>query len=376
MLAIEWARRDRLILRLPPRYLSLEPGDYLELQLNPGRWSVEKCTIDGLVVVTELLPAWTPTAVVVADGGRITVNPDIAAGALSLALLDVGSILQQSSSEPTLLLAASAAGPSWKRRSVQVAIPGQTVVAQTPARKSILGRALTILSPAEPYLIDTTNSLDIEMIDASQWLTDCDDDALAAGTNLAAVGNELIQFGEVTPLTQGQFRLSRLLRGRGGTEWASSSHAVDDVFCVIEPGTVQPLALPSWSIGALVTAAAQNSPGASAIVSANSLRPPNPVKLTAAVQPEGDLVVNWTRRSRGGWAWNDEVDAPLAERVEQYRVTISGPTATAEFLADQPSLSVSAATLVGFGAGSAAIEVRQVGDLAASRPAQISITLP
>ncbi len=376
MLAIEWARRDRLTLRLPPRYLSLEPGDQLVLQLNPARWSVDKCTIDGFVAVTELLPAWSPTAVILADAGRITANPDIEANPLSLALLDVGSVLQQSSTEPTLLLAASTAGAGWKRHQVEVTIPGQTVAAQTAARKSVLGRALTILPSGGQYLIDTTNSVDIELIDASQWLTSCDDDALAAGTNLVVVGSELMQFGEATPLAQGQFRLTRLLRGRGGTEWASSSHAVGDVFCVIEPGIVRPFALPSWSIGALVTASVQNGPSVSAIVSANSLRPPNPVNLTAAIQSTGDLVVSWTRRSRAGWAWSDEVDAPLAERVEQYRVTITGPAATAEFSADQPSLSVSAATLVSFGTGPATIEVRQVGDLAASRPAQIGITVP
>jgi hypothetical protein len=110
-------------------------------------------------------------------------------------------------------------------------------------------------------------------------------------------------------------------------------------------------------------------------VSADPLRPPNPVNLTAAIQPTGDLVVNWTRRSRAGWAWIDEVDAPLAERVEQYRIMVTGSAGAEEFLTDQPSLSVSAATLAGFGAGPATIDVRQVGDLAASRPAQISITL-
>jgi hypothetical protein len=376
MLATEWARRDRLTLRLPPRYLGLEPGNRLEILLNSGRWCVEKCTIDGLVVVAELLHAGAPTSVILADSGRITANPDTAAGVLSVALINVGGVLQQSSTDPTLLLAASAPNPGWKRRSVQVTIPGQTVVTQSAGRKSVLGRALTILAPGEPYLIDTINSVDIELIDASQWLTSCDDDALSAGTNLAVVGSELIQFGQASPLAQGHFRLSRLLRGRGGTEWARSNHTADDVFCVIEPGTVQPLALPASSIGALVTASAQGGPSASMLVSVDPLRPPSPVNLAAAIQSTGDLAVNWTRRSRAGFVWNDEVDAPLGERIEQYRVTITSSADAAEFLADQPSLSVPAADLAGFGAGPVTIEVRQVGDLAVSRPVQIGITLP
>ena len=121
---------------------------------------------------------------------------------------------------------------------------GQTVVVQTARRKSRLGRALTLLPTGEPYLIDTTSTVDVELIDADQWLTSCDDDGLAAGANIAAIGSELVQFGEATPLGQGRFRISRLLRGRGGTEWACSIHAINEFFCVIEPGSVQALPLP------------------------------------------------------------------------------------------------------------------------------------
>src|SRR5437773_1982324 len=166
------------------------------------------------------------------------------------------------------------------------------------------------------------------------WLTSCDDDELAVGANIAAIGSELVQFGEATPLGQGQFRLGRLLRGRGGTEWACSIHAINEFFCVIEPGSVQPLPLSQWSIGAAITAAALGSSSASATISAESIRPPRPVKLAAAVQPTGEMVVSWTRRSRDGWSWIDDVDAPLCERIEQYRGTIAGSASTAEFLTD------------------------------------------
>jgi hypothetical protein len=50
----------------------------------------------------------------------------------------------------------------------------------------------------------------VEQCDAGQWLVSCDDDALAAGANLAAIGSELFQFGDALPLGGGSFRLSRL----------------------------------------------------------------------------------------------------------------------------------------------------------------------
>ncbi|MEO8453938.1 MAG: hypothetical protein ABI454_02155, partial [Sphingomicrobium sp.] len=208
------------------------------------------------------------------------------------------------------------------------------------------------------------------------WLTSCDDEALAGGANLAAIGSELIQFGEATSLGPGQFRLSRLLRGRGGTEWASSIHGVGELFCVIESGAVQPLILPSWSVGALVTATLRYGPAASMVISAESLRPPQLVNLTAAVQPTGGLEINWTRRSRAAWGWVDEVETPLGERLEQYRVALTGPATNAEFLSDEPSLSLSATTVASFGPGPINIDVRQIGDFAVSRAAQLSINLP
>jgi hypothetical protein len=376
MLAREWARRDRLTLRLSPRFLGLEPGARLQLPLNPSIWSVERCTIDGFVVAAELRPAWIASPPMLAEAGRIRANIDVEAGPLSLALLDVRDVLSQDSDAPTLLLAASTATGVWKRRSVEISFAGQSIITSTARRKSVLGRALTVLPRSEPYLIDNVSTVDVELVDPDQWLTSCDDDALAAGANVAVIGSELIQFGDAAPLGQGQFRLSRLLRGQGGTERACSNHAVDEVFCVIERGAVQPLPMPSWSVGALVTASAQNSPAASTIISAETQRPPAPVNLAATIQPTGDLFVSWTRRSRAGWAWIDEIDAPLAERVEQYRIAITGSAGSADLISDQQTLLVPAATVAGLGTGLAAIEVRQVGDLSASRSAQLSINLP
>src|SRR5206468_1574464 len=138
---------------------------------------------------------------------------------------------------------------------------------------------------------------------------------------------------------------------------------------------MQPLSLPSWSVGATATANIQNGLSASVFMSAESLRPPAPVNLTAAIRATGDLEVSWTRRSRHGWAWIDEVGAPLSERVEQYRLTLTSATSASEFVADQASLVILAASVAALGAGPATIEVRQIGDFAASRPAQLGINL-
>lgn len=374
MLARAWAARDKLTLRLPPRRLSLEPGAIVDLPLSPSRWTVEKIVIDGLVAVVELRPSGAVGAAVPADGGRIVPNPDVVVGPVTLALLDVPTA-GFSTSQPTVLLAASTPTAGWKGRTVQIGFGGQTIGVETARSKSGLGHALTALGSGTTELIDSENTLDVALIDADQWLTSCDDEALAAGENLAVLGSEALQFGQVLPLGGGQFRLSRLLRGRGGTEWACSGHSSGEVFCRIKTAGLQSVMLPGWSIGATVAATVTGGNGASIGFGAEGLRPPSPVNLAAEHLSSGDLMIRWTRRSRQGFAWVDGTDAPLGEAREQYSVAITGSLGAIELTSDQSNVVVPGMTVASVGAGLASIEVRQIGDFAASHPAQLVINL-
>jgi hypothetical protein len=144
VLARTWATRDKLTLRLPPNRISLEPGSIVDLPLSPSRWTVEKSVIDGFVVVAEMRPADVVGAAIPADAGRIVPNPDIVAGPVTLALLDIPAF-GLSVSDPTVLLAAGAPTSGWKRRPVQISFGGQRVGVETARSKSVLGRAVTVL---------------------------------------------------------------------------------------------------------------------------------------------------------------------------------------------------------------------------------------
>jgi hypothetical protein len=375
MLARMWGARDSLTLRLPPSSIGLEPGARLQLSLQPANWVVDTCTIDSFVGVVDARPAFALSAALPADAGRIVASSDIVEGPISLSLFDVPDVLGQLSVSPTILLAASTPTAGWRRHPIELSFGGQTIAVAAPRRKSILGSALVVLPLAGASLIDNINTLDVQLIDADQWLTSCDDDALAAGANLAVLGTELLQFGAATSLSNGRWRLSRLLRGRAGTEWALDGHRTGDQFCLIAADSLQPLTLPAWVIGSDVTVQSSSGSAAALSLSAESLRPPSPVGLSAVPQQGGGISASWTRRSRAGWAWTDEVDAPLGETREQYRVTITGADGSVEAMADQPTVIFPQQDLPSAGAGPAMLEVRQIGDWAVSRPAQLPITL-
>jgi hypothetical protein len=88
----------------------------------------------------------------------------------------------------------------------------------------------------------------------------------------------------------------------------------------------------------------------------------------------GDIAIGWIRRSRTGAQWGD-ADTPLGEESERYRLTI-GAARTIE--TDVPHYLYTAAQQAADGhalGDSITITVAQIGTLAASLPATITITL-
>jgi hypothetical protein len=196
------------------------------------------------VVIAELRPCRPTGLALVADSGRIASNPDVVLGELTLALFETPAALSLPNA-PSVMLAASSPTTGWKSRGVEVSVGDQRSVVRTALRKSKLGRALTAL----PANDDAMVSVDVEIVDPSQWLVSCDDDALVEGGNAAILGREIIQFGDAVPIGPGRFRLSRLLRGRDRTASAMAGHATNEWFVLIESNALRVIELPSWSIG-------------------------------------------------------------------------------------------------------------------------------
>jgi hypothetical protein len=380
-LARRWARRGKMTVRLAPSYLDLTPGAVMTLGSSATVWQVQRCSVDGMAIVAELRPAWRIAPALAADAGRSNPDVDVVSGPVTLALFEVPNPDEEPLSGPMVYLAASSPSPGWKPVPVEVTLASSSSVIRTARRKSVLGASQTVLARGQEHLLDQINSVDIALIDPSQWLTSCDQDALANGANAALLGDELIQFGDAIPLGDGCFRLTRLLRGRLGTELAMGAHVSGDPFVLIEPDAFQAIRAPATARGAEIRVTERTLAGGlgvttARIITGNSLRPLSPVGLRAELHPTGDLIASWTRRSRSGWAWLDEVDVPIGETQESYSVRVEGTTGTLLQDCGSPTLTIPAAELSAVGSGPAIIAVRQVGDWAASVPAEISIILP
>ena len=182
-----------------------------------------------------------------------------------------------------------------------------------------------------------------------------------------------VQFGDAMPLGDNCWRLRRLLRGRRGTQ--AQDHAVGTRFVMIERDTLVVVPLPRARTGGVMHVVADGigdaTPvAASASLSGISIAPPSPVSLEVRRTGDGGAALTWVRRSRAGWRWQDGADAPLVEETERYRVAWEGGDGSGEVVVDTPAVDLPPAL---FEAGPLIVSVRQLGTLAASAAATITI---
>ena len=174
----------------------------------------------------------------------------------------------------------------------------------------------------------------------------------------------------------GRWRLTRLWRGRRGTEAAIGTQAPGDGFVLITADSVRTIDLPVAAIGGTVRVMASGVgdvvPVETRLVLAGaSVLPPSPVGLRATITADGGATLTWTRRSRAGWRWIDGGDVPLGEGGEAYAVTVvtgAGVTRLVETATPVATLSAADRT-----AGAVRVEVRQRGDFGVSLPAMLMV---
>lgn len=378
-LARRWAQRDRLTLRLPPAHLGLEPGMTVRPPGEAHGWTAFRVSVDGLAVVAELQPEVGAVDSLPADPGRSLPAKDIVATPTTMAMVELPESGSTKPDSPMVVLAAAAASGGARRVPVDVIVGGSLRAIASAPRQAVLGRAITALAVGQPALIDLESSVEVELADPDQWLLSCGDDALAAGHNLAMVGRELVQFGAAAAIGPGRFRLSRLLRGRRGTEWAMAGHQPGDIFLLLDVQSLERVDVSYEQVGATISATARGiadtgAPPVELAVSGEALRPPSPVHVSATIDAAGDLQCSWCRRSRLGWAWADGVDAPLGAASELYRITLEAGSLAIETETVVPQVTFTAAQLAGLGQGPFTLSVAQVGELALSRPATITIS--
>ncbi len=364
-----WARAD------------LRPGAIVAIEGEAGRWTARRWRLGPMDVALELerLAGPAPESAP-AEPGQGGSQPDLVHGPTILRLIDA-PIGEPIGGRPQLLLAAAGTEPGWRRAALLASFDGGASWndADVTGAPAVMGVTVGTLAAGQPWLFDDDSAVDVDLQHAGMMLENASDEALIAGANMALVGRELLQFGRATDLGGGRFRLSRLLRGRRGTEWAMGGHASDESFTLIEPTALTALDAPAGSIGGPAAVRAigvgDETPALAAItIRGESLLPPAPVDLSARLLASGDIAIAWTRRSRLGWVWTSGADTPLGEEHEKYLLIIAGDGFERIVETGAPTFLYDAGMQVADGASEVlSLSVRQAGDHGLSRPATLTL---
>jgi hypothetical protein len=343
------AQRDTLELTLPPSLAALEVGDVITVD-GEGEGPFEITEIrDGLareVSARAVAPLVNP-AVLSERPSRGSAAPAPLADPVLVAAHLPG---EAGSPGTSRLLLAAWASPWPGAVEVQLASTGATLARL--ARPAALGELVTPLAAGPLHLWDG-QALTVKLYGGH--LADVDEAAALAGINRIAVetdtgGWEVIGFQGAELVAAGTYRLTRLLRGQGGTPVGPAA-AGRRVVVLDEAVAVLPVA-PGWvgeTLALRAFAGRRDAEGTAfaAELGLGPLLPLPPGHLRAGRDAAGDVALRWVRRSRadaGNWA---ALEVGLEFPPETYRVTIfDGATVVREIDTTTPTASYPAAAQV------------------------------
>ncbi|WP_260582101.1 phage tail protein [Sphingopyxis sp. PET50] len=356
--------------------LALPVGGVVTLG-DTSAWRVASRTVkDGEVRIE--LSRYQPVAVMddAADPGVSVPAPDWPDSVGLVRLFDIPNLGAGAAIAPRVLLAAAGDNDGWRGAETWlVPTPGSEPIAVGTIRPAAaLGALTATLEAGDPALFDGESRILVSLANPAMTLVSVDDGLLLGGANRAMVGDELIQFGVAEALAPGEWRLSRLLRGRAGTE-RLAPHPAGTPFVLLDDAALflLPDALAGWaeSGAAILQWTARGGSDLDDVAvpgGAAALRPLAPVHGRLRGDGAGGLLVDWIRRSRVDPGWRDGVDLPLGESREAWRVTaVPAATGLGPWDCALPSLHLSPAEAGAMAPGTS-LEIRQVGDFALSLP--------
>lgn len=202
------------------------------------------------------------------------------------------ALRRNSGIDPAVLMVSRDDGATWQSVA-QTTIEPTFGIAVTALGAGITGGA---------FIPDEVSEVTVYMENGE--LTSTDHDGLIALTNLALIGSEIIAFRSAEWQSGNEYRLTGLLRGLFGTEWAMSTHGDREQFVMLD-SAVQFVPLDYSDIGIPLRFACVRvgeNPSAASWVSftwqGEQMRPLSPRIIGAGRDADGDVTIKWRPRTR------------------------------------------------------------------------------
>jgi hypothetical protein len=379
LLFATWAERTALATTLPPRYLRLDPADPVTIDAGAIAWPARLVSANlganGVVALeaqAEDAGSYLPTSALADGGGGVPGQLVGVVPPVELFLCDLPLLQDIDGGAGTgtgLYLAVGALGPGWRAALIYRSSDDLDYAPVLAAAEAAVWGTLLGSLPPTSRLATWDRDTVITVRLAGGALESRTEGQVLDGANAALIGDEVVQFEEVSELGEGVVELRTLLRGRRGTEWvAAAGHPAGARFLLLTDGALYRLPLPLGELGqqrfwraVSLGQLFEQAPRQVFTARGRDLMPYSPVQLRGVRDGEGSLTLTWIRRTRLGGEWRDGAGTvPLAEVTETYEVDIlNGDEVVRTLAAPTPSALYTAAQQTSdFGSTQANVTVR------------------
>lgn len=338
---LAWLQRQGFHFRLPWRYLYLAPGDIVTLPTKIGDMTVriveQTMNLLGPVeffALEEVPSLYSLVTTGQSGGGGGTVVVRLGTDFI---LVDTVALTDEDADYVGFYSVAGGGSP-WPGCDIECEAPFvRTLPGNVPTENvafhdiaAAMGETESnCAAPSDPEKWDEVNTIDVNC--RTGTLSSATEEDVLNGANVIVVDQEIMQFVTATPLGGGSFRLSKLLRGRRGTEWAMG-HTGPKPWFMPALTTTERTNVPVTEVGvdhtynAVEVGKVYVAPDVPATqdltVEGNSRKPLSVVHVTSSRDGSNNLTIDWIRRARKEGGWNDFVDVPLDETAETYEIDV------------------------------------------------------
>ncbi|TNE36264.1 MAG: hypothetical protein EP348_07285 [Alphaproteobacteria bacterium] len=365
-----WAERQILGAALPIKYLALDPADVVTVTLGgrsaPVRLMQSHFGADmTLEAEAVTLAPFAGTDELSGETGSGYQQVLIRRGSLAELFLPDLPLLRDrdatAASGSRFYFAMDGYQSGWSGGALYSAFDEESYSLEgTVTGEAVWGVTLNALSATlSPFTTDRTSFVDIRMVSGGGELESISEAMLLNGDNALLIGNEIVNFADVTLNADGSYRLSTFLRGRRGTEDAVSTHKTGERALLLREGGIGgafadlaelnlPRRFKAVGAGRLI----EEAPVVVKKLTGRDLQPYAPVHIEAD-RTGGDLALSWVRRTRIGGGSLSSVP-PLSEASERYELVFTyGGASVSKYVSGEAAYTYS---LAGFNADFGASE--------------------
>ncbi len=367
---------DQIFWRVAELDPALKPGQVVRVPGKAGFWRIQnwEWRVGGVELELQRVPAETLRPVA-AEAGELLAPRDAVATPTLLTAFELPWNGSEASQGGAIFAALSSTSDGWTGAAIYH-LDGEALTYLQPSgsERSVIGSLSTTLPTSPAILFEPQAWIDVDLIGEALVIQSTTPEGLVRGDNLALVGNELLQFLRADIIGERRWRLSGLLRGRGGTEaQASVGNDAGSPFVLIDEKPVRlNLDLRHAENDEIIAAIglADTEPAFSKVHNAGlAHKPLSPVHAETEIQLDGSARFKWTKRSPGNWTWSKVGETPLMDDGGRYLVgvgNIEAPALIWETLETRLTLSPEVMARLRQEQSGRKIWVRQVGEFSSS----------